>query len=182
MRWEFGTVYGIISAIVALFTVGVSHGVRKPGDVSAYSVFNEGCRKLVGTVTAEELISPWTALSPGGDGSIGGEGGHLGGHIDESDDNGALGAKPELAQGDAKQGEQGDGVVGSGTRGARLSRKKRTGRARLDRRASEVGDGGDGWEPWAETDNGTNGVYLDEWEVLPAEAEVGVGEDDRRGL
>uniref|UniRef100_A0A915PYA0 SAYSvFN domain-containing protein n=1 Tax=Setaria digitata TaxID=48799 RepID=A0A915PYA0_9BILA len=49
---EFGLVFFVFSLLVFLIT---NLGKRKPGELSAYSVFNPYCKRLPGTLTAEQL-------------------------------------------------------------------------------------------------------------------------------
>eukprot|EP00903_Cladosiphon_okamuranus_P009386 g8950.t1 len=49
---EFGAVYFIISAMATIF---VNLGEREDGEWSAYSVFNAGCKALLGTINAEQF-------------------------------------------------------------------------------------------------------------------------------
>ena len=50
---EIGAIYFICSAIAGMF---LNLGDRVEGELSAYSVFNENWQRLVGTMTAEQLI------------------------------------------------------------------------------------------------------------------------------
>lgn len=51
---EFGTVFFIISILYVVYrTLGDSP--RKPGELSAYSVFNEGFKAIDGTLTGEQF-------------------------------------------------------------------------------------------------------------------------------
>jgi hypothetical protein len=43
----------MLSAIYGLFTIGVNHEGRKPGEMSAYSIFNDGFKNIIGTFSAE---------------------------------------------------------------------------------------------------------------------------------
>ena len=47
---DLGPVFVICSGIFAIFAFGL--GKRKPGEWSAYSIFNEGVRELPGTFNA----------------------------------------------------------------------------------------------------------------------------------
>eukprot|EP00752_Nemacystus_decipiens_P010588 g9429.t1 len=49
---EFGAVYFIISAMAMIFA---NLGEREEGEWSAYSVFNAGCKALLGTINAEQF-------------------------------------------------------------------------------------------------------------------------------
>ncbi|CAM9879875.1 unnamed protein product [Scytosiphon promiscuus] len=49
---EFGAVYFIVSAMAMIF---MNLGDREEGEWSAYSVFNAGCRALLGTMNAEQF-------------------------------------------------------------------------------------------------------------------------------
>ncbi|KAH7730900.1 Protein C13F10.5 [Aphelenchoides avenae] len=52
VKVEFGLVYFLSSLFVALF---LNLGVRKEGEVSAYSVFNPNCERLLGQMTGEHF-------------------------------------------------------------------------------------------------------------------------------
>lgn len=59
VRWihsalDAGPVVLIVSALVAIFTVGLSD--EKSSELSAYSVFNKGFQKLMGSVDADALL------------------------------------------------------------------------------------------------------------------------------
>lgn len=49
---EFGFVFFVSSLFVFIF---INLGSRKPGELSAYSVFNPHCERLPGTMTAEHF-------------------------------------------------------------------------------------------------------------------------------
>lgn len=49
---EFGSMYIILSMFLAIF---LNLGSRKAGEMSAYSVFNDGFQQLLGTMTAEQF-------------------------------------------------------------------------------------------------------------------------------
>ena len=51
---EFGTVYFIVSLFYWVF-VSMKHGTRKAWEPSAYSVFNENCEAIDGTLSAEQF-------------------------------------------------------------------------------------------------------------------------------
>lgn len=51
--YNLGPVYILVSILVAIFTAGL--GQRQPGDASAYSVFNQGVRRLPGQLDADVL-------------------------------------------------------------------------------------------------------------------------------
>jgi hypothetical protein len=54
VRVGFGLVFAIISAIALIWTKGLGD-TRKAGDMSAWSVFNEGFEGLLGTLRAEQF-------------------------------------------------------------------------------------------------------------------------------
>lgn len=61
VRWihsvlEAGPVVLIITALVAIFTIGLSDEGNADG-ISAYAVFNRGFRRLLGTVEADDLVA-----------------------------------------------------------------------------------------------------------------------------
>ena len=49
---DFGSLYILLSMIVSIF---MNLGKRKRGEMSAYSVFNEGFKQLLGTLNAEQF-------------------------------------------------------------------------------------------------------------------------------
>ncbi|KAM1257858.1 hypothetical protein FF1_037510 [Malus domestica] len=51
-RWDIGPLYILATGFVVIL---VNLGKRQPGDVSAYSIFNEDFRELPGTLNAERL-------------------------------------------------------------------------------------------------------------------------------
>lgn len=54
IEWEFGVVYFFISILCFIF---LNLGKRKPGELSAYSVFNPNFERLAGTLTSD-MIQP----------------------------------------------------------------------------------------------------------------------------
>lgn len=52
---EFGLPFFIISLFYWLYEGLRSPAARKPGEMSAYSVFNPDCQPLLGSLTAEQL-------------------------------------------------------------------------------------------------------------------------------
>lgn len=52
IKLEFGLVYFLFSCFVLMF---LNLGVRKEGEMSAYSVFNENCERLLGQITSEHF-------------------------------------------------------------------------------------------------------------------------------
>lgn len=52
IKLEFGFVYFMISCFILIF---LNLGVRKEGEMSAYSVFNENCERLLGQITNEHF-------------------------------------------------------------------------------------------------------------------------------
>ncbi|CAM9553584.1 unnamed protein product [Ascophyllum nodosum] len=59
---EFGAVYFIVSAIAMVF---INLGESDEGEWSAYSVFNAGCRALLGTMNAEQFEREIMHQNPG---------------------------------------------------------------------------------------------------------------------
>lgn len=51
-KLEFGSMYIIVSLFLAIF---LNLGNKKAGEMSAYSVFNDGFQQLLGTMTAEQF-------------------------------------------------------------------------------------------------------------------------------
>lgn len=56
---EFGLVFFIFATLGLIFTVGLSDEARRPGQLSAWSVFNEGMTRLLGTIDAEALAQQY---------------------------------------------------------------------------------------------------------------------------
>mmetsp|Transcript_15787 Transcript_15787/g.23491 ORF Transcript_15787/g.23491 Transcript_15787/m.23491 type:complete len:202 (+) Transcript_15787:86-691(+) len=54
-KFDFGVIFFIMSCISAMF-LNLGSEKRK-GELSAYSVFNKGCRSLIGTLRAEQFES-----------------------------------------------------------------------------------------------------------------------------
>lgn len=52
LQWEFGSLYIMISILVAMF---MNLGERKKGELSTYSVFNKGFRNLPGQLRGEDI-------------------------------------------------------------------------------------------------------------------------------
>lgn len=50
----FGAVFFVISALIFI-CVNTRTKRKKPGEISAYSVFNEDCKSIDGTLSAEQL-------------------------------------------------------------------------------------------------------------------------------
>ncbi|KAI1712230.1 SAYSvFN domain-containing protein 1 [Ditylenchus destructor] len=51
-KWEFGLVYLLCSMFILMF---LNLGVRMEGEMSAYSVFNPNCERLLGQMTEEHF-------------------------------------------------------------------------------------------------------------------------------
>eukprot|EP00980_Cylindrotheca_fusiformis_P020036 scaffold7131_cov136-Cylindrotheca_fusiformis.AAC.1 len=77
VRWihdvlEAGPIVLIVTSLVAIFTVGLSDDSDNDDRLSAYSVFNRGFERLMGTVDADALVAQHVglgqaaALNPGG--------------------------------------------------------------------------------------------------------------------
>lgn len=54
IKWEFGTVFLISSAIIFMY-VNTRTGPKKRNEISAYSVFNQNCKSIDGTLKAEQF-------------------------------------------------------------------------------------------------------------------------------
>ncbi|XP_049878239.1 SAYSvFN domain-containing protein 1 [Pectinophora gossypiella] len=54
LKVGFGAVFFASSVLIGIF-LNTRTGKRKPGEVSAYSVFNQNCESIDGTLKAEEL-------------------------------------------------------------------------------------------------------------------------------
>jgi len=151
-----GTAFCTASAVAFLFLGGCATGVRRPVELSAYSVFNEGFKELIGTFSAATLERElrrdphWRACDDGDD---------VADSDSDKDDEGAQAPPPTC----------GDGGAGAGPR-PRRARKKAQG---LRRRAVQQQQGrgpinrglGKGelgeWEAWED------GVGGSDWEVEP---------------
>jgi len=75
VRWmhqalQAGPFVVIATALVAIFTVGLSDDENKDGGLSAYSVFNKGFQKLLGSVDADALLQQY--VGGAGAGAAGG--------------------------------------------------------------------------------------------------------------
>ncbi|EGR34481.1 SEC-C motif family protein, putative [Ichthyophthirius multifiliis] len=46
-KYKFGSIFVMISVIVLIFA-NLDHKERKKGELSAYSIFNDGCQRLLG--------------------------------------------------------------------------------------------------------------------------------------
>ena len=53
-KYQAGILFFTISLLILITTVGLDHGEIAEGSVSAYSVFNKGCQRLLGTYNVEE--------------------------------------------------------------------------------------------------------------------------------
>ena len=53
-KYEAGILFFTISLLILITTVGLDHGEVEEGSISAYSVFNKGCERLLGTYNVEE--------------------------------------------------------------------------------------------------------------------------------
>lgn len=51
-RWDLGPLYILATAFIVIF---LNLGKRQEGEISAYSIFNEGFRELPGTLNADRL-------------------------------------------------------------------------------------------------------------------------------
>lgn len=51
---QFGTVYLISSGLIAMY-LNTRTGPKQPDEVSAYSVFNDNCQSIDGTLKAEQF-------------------------------------------------------------------------------------------------------------------------------
>lgn len=54
IEFKFGIVYLLFSALFGIY-FNTRTGPKRKGEVSAYSVFNENCESIKGTLTAEQL-------------------------------------------------------------------------------------------------------------------------------
>ena len=53
-KYQAGILFFTISLLILITTVGLDHGEVAEGSISAYSVFNKGCQRLLGTYNVEE--------------------------------------------------------------------------------------------------------------------------------
>jgi len=53
-KYELGVIFFCASILVLIFTVGLDYREIEEGEMSAYSVFNKGCSRLLGTYNIEE--------------------------------------------------------------------------------------------------------------------------------
>ena len=51
---EFGVIFLIVSMLIGIY-LNTGNRKRKDGEPSAYSVFNSGCERIDGTLTAEQF-------------------------------------------------------------------------------------------------------------------------------
>lgn len=54
IKFQFGLVYFVISLLIGIYLNTRTHPKRK-GEVSAYSVFNQNCESIDGTLKAEQF-------------------------------------------------------------------------------------------------------------------------------
>ena len=54
-RYEWGAVYFVGTAILFIFTLGLGKNTRRADGFSAWSVFNKGHERLLGTTTAQQF-------------------------------------------------------------------------------------------------------------------------------
>jgi hypothetical protein len=69
VRWihyalDAGPLVLILTALVAIFTIGLGDNTNEDG-ISAYSVFNRGFQRLLGTIDAEDLVAQQMGGLPG---------------------------------------------------------------------------------------------------------------------
>lgn len=55
LKLQFGAVYFVISLLIGIY-LNTRTRPKKKGEVSAYSVFNENCTSIDGTLKAEQLV------------------------------------------------------------------------------------------------------------------------------
>ncbi|KAL3942904.1 MAG: hypothetical protein SGBAC_002976 [Bacillariaceae sp.] len=70
VRWihevlEAGPMVVMFTVLIGIFTIGLSDGERNPEGLSAYSVFNRGFERLLGSVDAEALLAQHVGMAPG---------------------------------------------------------------------------------------------------------------------
>lgn len=54
IKFQFGTVYLIVSGLVGMY-LNTRTGPKRKNEVSAYSVFNENCESIDGTLDGEQM-------------------------------------------------------------------------------------------------------------------------------
>ncbi|KAG5185370.1 hypothetical protein JKP88DRAFT_348327 [Tribonema minus] len=116
-RAEFGVVFLILSAIAAMFVNLGEEGER--GEFSAYSVFNAGCRAILGTLDAQQLERELMHQDVRGGGGAGGGGG------DRSDDDGDEDGFVMVDMPGQRRGE-GESLERSASRGAFVAGRAET--------------------------------------------------------
>lgn len=70
VRWihevlEAGPMVVMFTVLIGIFTIGLSDGEQNPEGLSAYSVFNRGFERLLGSVDAEALLAQHVGMAPG---------------------------------------------------------------------------------------------------------------------
>lgn len=70
VRWihevlEAGPMVLMFTALIGIFTIGLSDDADNPEGLSAYSVFNRGFERLLGSVDAEALLAQHVGMGPG---------------------------------------------------------------------------------------------------------------------
>jgi hypothetical protein len=70
VRWihdllEAGPIVLMFTSLIAIFTIGLSDDIGNQDGLSAYSVFNRGFERLMGSVDAEALLAQHIGLPPG---------------------------------------------------------------------------------------------------------------------
>jgi len=141
---ELASPFIILSALVAIFTVGLTdeeHGT------SAYSVFNAGCRRLIGHVGADEMVANMVGGAAGAQmrmqfqGAAGGgaaaaarPGDDDFGDDDDGEDWGDDGDEADDGGGEAPQAAPANGRRNRKKKGRRTAEEKAEIRARRERR------------------------------------------------
>ncbi|XP_022902592.1 SAYSvFN domain-containing protein 1 [Onthophagus taurus] len=54
IEYQFGTIYLILSALIGIY-LNTRTKPKRPGEISAYSVFNRNCKSIDGTLKAEQF-------------------------------------------------------------------------------------------------------------------------------
>ncbi|XP_014359993.2 SAYSvFN domain-containing protein 1 [Papilio machaon] len=63
LKLQFGAVYFVVSLLIGIY-LNTRTGPKKEGEVSAYSVFNENCASIDGTLSADQIVRELT-FGPG---------------------------------------------------------------------------------------------------------------------
>jgi hypothetical protein len=152
-RWiEAGPVVVIITCLTLIFTIGLSDGNENKGGLSAYSVFNRGFERLLGSVDADALLAQHVGGGLGGGAGImmmNNQNNHHHNHnIDRADAHGAAVARrqepniqdhheDELAENDSDNGDDGGEIDQSNNTNQSRKSGKKARRRNLEQRRDQ---------------------------------------------